>query len=64
MTNALIIRIQDATPEVRLKWIKKALMAAVRWNSLASNSEKYNNDDENLIVLVQLLEHLEETSGE
>lgn len=64
MTNALVIRIKDAAPAERLKWIKRALLAAIRWHGLASNSDKYKADDENLIVLVQLLEHIEETSGE
>lgn len=59
MKNTLVIKINDASPSERLQWIKRGLLAAIRWHALASNSDKYIADDENLMVLVQLLEHLE-----
>ena len=63
MTNALVIKIKDVSPSERLQWIKRGLLAAIRWHALVANSDKYNNDGENLMALVQLLEHLENNDG-
>lgn len=56
--DALVITIKDAAPEERLQWIKRSLLAAMRWEALADNGAKYLQDVENKIVLTQLMEEI------
>lgn len=55
-TNKICITINDNEPNIRRDNIIKAIAASIRWNS--SCSDKYINDDDNVMVLAQLLEVL------
>lgn len=56
--DSLILTIQDSDPVERLKWIRKACIAAVRWRAQCENNQVYGIDGENLHVIAQLCEAL------